>query len=135
MPQVWNNSKFWIWQSSEYGRVLIMWALHSVLNMPEFALTEFSIYLGFHICQNSEYGRVLNMQGLHRVLHMPQNSLITHNTKYGFWIGREYAWICLNFLIMDRVLNMYHTINSVRSLYNLISPYWEIIVFRTRSMI
>ena len=27
--------------NSEYGRVLNMRALHSVLNMPEYALTEF----------------------------------------------------------------------------------------------
>ena len=40
-------AKFWIWQSSEYGWVLNMRALHSVLNMPEYALTELWIYLGF----------------------------------------------------------------------------------------
>ena len=34
-----------IWQSSEYGRVLNMRALHSILNMPEYA--EFWIYLRF----------------------------------------------------------------------------------------
>ena len=30
-----------IWQSSEYGRALNMLALHSILNMPEYALTGF----------------------------------------------------------------------------------------------
>ena len=39
-----------------------MRALHSVLNMSEYALTEFLIYLKFKICQDSEYGRILNMQ-------------------------------------------------------------------------
>ena len=38
-------------QKSKYGkilnRVLNMRALHSVLNMPEYALTELLIYLGF----------------------------------------------------------------------------------------
>ena len=29
------------WKSSEYGRVLNMLALYSVLDMPEYALTEF----------------------------------------------------------------------------------------------
>ena len=31
--------------------------LHSALNMPEYALTEFWIYLAFCICQDSEYVR------------------------------------------------------------------------------
>ena len=39
--------KFWIAQSSDYGRVLNMQALHSVLNMPEYPLPEFWIHLGF----------------------------------------------------------------------------------------
>ena len=30
--------------------------------MPEYALTEFWIYLGFCICQDSEYDRAMNMQ-------------------------------------------------------------------------
>ena len=33
-------AKILIWQSSKYGRVLNVRALHSVLNMPEYALTE-----------------------------------------------------------------------------------------------
>ena len=40
-------AKFWIWQSSECGRVLIMQALHSVLNIPEYILIEYWIYLEF----------------------------------------------------------------------------------------
>ena len=36
-----NIGKFWIWQ------VLNMGALHSVLNMPAYVLTEFWIYLEF----------------------------------------------------------------------------------------
>ena len=52
MPWVLNMPKFCIWQSSESGRVLNMQALHSVLNMPEYA------YLGFSICHYSEYERV-----------------------------------------------------------------------------
>ena len=59
-------------KSSEYGRVLNMLALHSVLNMPEYALTELCMYLTFKICRDSEYGRVLNMQELHRVLNISQ---------------------------------------------------------------
>ena len=42
-----NMSKFWLWQTFEYGRVLNMRALRSVLNMPEYVLAEFWIYLGF----------------------------------------------------------------------------------------
>ena len=41
MPQVLNMAKFLIWRSFEYGRVLSMQSLHGVLNMPEYALTEF----------------------------------------------------------------------------------------------
>ena len=41
MPGVLTMSKFGIWQSPEYDRVLDMSALHCVLNMPEYAWTEF----------------------------------------------------------------------------------------------
>ena len=41
MPRVLNMPKFWISQSFEYGSLLNMRALHSVINMPEYALTEF----------------------------------------------------------------------------------------------
>ena len=37
---------------SEYGRVLNMRELHSVLNMQEYALAEFWKYLRFSICHN-----------------------------------------------------------------------------------
>ena len=64
----------------------------------------------------------------------------------GFWIwqgseyervtqGSKYATIYLNmseFSIIDRVLNMYHTIHSTRSLYKLMSTYREIDVSRTK---
>ena len=41
MPRVLNMAKFLIWQNYEYGRFLSMQSLHGVLNMPEYALTEF----------------------------------------------------------------------------------------------
>ena len=37
------------------------------------------------------------------------------------------------FTIIDRILNMHHTVHIARSLYKLVSTYWEIVVFRTRS--
>ena len=40
-------TKCLIWQSSEYGRVLNMQTLHSVLKLSEYPLAEFWIYLGF----------------------------------------------------------------------------------------
>lgn len=46
--------------------------LHSVLNIPEYALAEFCLFLRFLICQDSAYGRVLNMQDLYMVLNMSQ---------------------------------------------------------------
>ena len=42
-----NMQKFWISQSFEYSRVFNVRALHIVLNIPEYALTEFWIHLGF----------------------------------------------------------------------------------------
>ena len=50
--------------------------LRSAMNMPEYALTEFLICLGFKIYQDSECTRVLNMQELHRVLNMPKYGCI-----------------------------------------------------------
>ena len=46
------------------------------------------------------------------------------------WIGREYAWICQNILIIDRVPNMYHAMHGVRPLYKLMNTYWETDVSR-----
>ena len=116
----------WIWESSQYGKVLNMWALCSALNMAEYALTDFWIYLMFWICQDSECGRVLNMQELHRVLPI-----------YGC-VCLNRAWISLNmseFKIIDRVLNMSQKLHSARSLCKLMSTYWQMGVFRTFSKI
>ena len=45
--------------NSEYGRVLNMRTLNIVLNMPEYVLTEFWMYVfSFLIHQDSEYARV-----------------------------------------------------------------------------
>ena len=41
MTRVLDMPKFLMWQSFEYGRVPNMQVLHSVPNMPEYALTEF----------------------------------------------------------------------------------------------
>ena len=61
------------------------------------------------------------MQELHRALHMP---------KYG-WICLNKTGICLN-MSGSIVINMYCTIHSARSLYELLSTYWERGIFRTR---
>ena len=114
-----NMRKFWIRQVSEYVRVFNIPALHSVLNIREYVLAELWIYLAFQICQNSEYGRFLNTQELRRVVNMPHCG--------GICLNR--TWICPNmseFTIIGRVLNMYHTIPSARSLYKLMGTYWEI---------
>ena len=128
MLSILNMLKFWIYNCSEYSRVFNRQALHSVLYMPEYTLTEFWIHLGFWKCQDSEYGRVLNIQELHRALNMLQ---------YG-WICLNRTWIYLNmseFTIIDRVLNMSQTIHSARSLYKLMISYWKMSVFRTMSKI
>ena len=115
-------AKSWTWegsqyasvtQHSEYVRICLARVVNifSVLNMPD-----------------SKCGSILNMQELRRVLDMPQ---------YG-WICLNRTWICLNiyeFLIIDRVLNKHYTIYSTRSLYKLMSNYWEMGVFRNRSKI
>ena len=91
-------------------------------------LTGFWIYLGFWVCQHSEHGRVVNKQELHKGLNMPRHGSIC--------LIR--TWICLNmfgFTISDRVLDMCNTIQSTRSLYKLMSAYWEISIFRTLSKI
>ena len=103
IPRVQNIAKFWIWQISKYDSALNRWqAIHSVLNMPEYALTEFWLYIRFSICQDSEYDRVLNMQDLHRVHNMPQYDSIC-------LVG---MWICV-ITVIDRVLNISKTIYIV----------------------
>ena len=45
------------------------------------------------------------------------------------WICLNRTWICLKmseFTMIDRVLNIYHTIHSTRSFCKLMSTYWEI---------
>ena len=55
MPPVLKMPNFCLWESSEYGRGLNMWAWHKVLNIPAYALAEFWTYLGFQICQGFKY--------------------------------------------------------------------------------
>ena len=86
------------------------------------------------------------MRALHSLLNMPENCLdIVLNISWvlnmpGFWIwedseyaritqGSKHATIWLNmseFSIIDRVLNTYYAILSARSLWKLMSTYWEI---------
>ena len=40
MPRILNILEFWIWKNPENGEVLNMLALHNVLNILEYALTE-----------------------------------------------------------------------------------------------
>ena len=85
-----------IHQNSEYGRVLNIWTLHGVLNMPE--------YMYLNVSQVLNMPRALNMQELHR------------DKQYDY-ICPNRTWISLNmfeFSIIARVLNMYHTIHTVR---------------------
>ena len=107
-----NMTKFWIWQGSQYP---------SVSRRSEYARICLAWQSSEYIT-GSECASILNMKQLYRVLNMPQ---------YG-WICLNWTWICLKmceFTIINRLLNMYHTIHSARSLKNLMSIYWEI--FRT----
>ena len=119
MPPVLNMSKFWIWQSSEYGRLSVcecyitFWTYQK---MPWQSSEYISQVLNMRGFWNMT--RVLNIQDLHRVLTKPQYDQIFLNTQ----------WICLDiseFTIVDKVLNMSHTTHSARSLYKLMSTYWE----------
>ena len=66
--------KFWIFQSSEHGRFLNMRALQSVLNMPEYALTDISDY---------KYPRILNMAAEYvRIYNNRQGSEHVSNNKW-----------------------------------------------------
>ena len=127
MPGVLNMLKFWIWQGFQYA---------SVRQRSEYAricLDRVDLRISSEYISGPKYARILNMAGfwlhkLHRVLNMPQYS----------WICLNRTWICLNmseFTIIDRVLNMRETILNARSLSTLMSSYWEIGVFRTRSKI
>ena len=60
-----------------------MWALHNVLNMPEYALTELWIYLGSQRCQDSEYVKVVNKQELCRVPNISQHGLKLWISSFG----------------------------------------------------
>ena len=76
----------------------------------------------------SKHATILNMQKLHKVLNIQQYC----------WICLNKTWICLNmseFTIKERVLNMSSKIHSMRSLYKIMSTYWEMGVFRTLSKI
>ena len=98
------------------------------LNTEKFGIWQISQYAS--VTQRSEYvriclGRVMNISW---VLNMP-----------GFWIwlgseyarviqGSKYATIWLNMsqvIIIDRDLNMFHTIYSARLLHKLMSIDWE----------
>ena len=119
MSPVLNMSKFWMWQSSEYGRLSVcefyitFWTYQKMPWQSSEYISQGSKYLGI-----LKYDRVLNIQDLHRVLTKPQYDQIFLNTQ----------WICLDiseFTIVDKVLNMSHTTHSARSLYKLMSTYWE----------
>ena len=68
---------------------------------------------------------------------MPQNGGIWLNMVERVWIGREYAWIYNNRQDSEyaNVLNTFHAIHSLRSLYKLMSTYGDMGVFRRMSKI
>ena len=117
-----NMPIFWIWQSSEYERVLNMKALHCFLNKTKICferVLNISWVLnmpGFWIWQYSEYARV------------------THGSKYATtWLNMSAKDASISeFTITDRVLNMYHIIDSAKPLYKLMITYWKMGVLRTR---
>ena len=111
--------------NSECGRVLNTRALHGVLNMPRYTLTNFQYA---SITRHSEYARIYFHKLRSRVLNM-SGFWIWQGSEYARVLNiRQYGWICLSrtliclnmseFTIIDRVLNIYHTIHSARSTQN-----------------
>ena len=111
----------------EYARTCLDWVLNTGFSMRE-------RYTAFWICQNmpwqsfefisgSKYARTMNM--------------------VWFWYasvtqGSKYATIWLNmseFTITDMILNISHIMHCARTLYKLISTYWEMGIFRALSKI
>ena len=114
--------EFWIWQSSEYCRVLNMQALHSNLNMPDYTLISLDSILNTRILTMARFW-------------ISKKNRIQNILQYD-WKCLNRKWICLTmsrFTIIDRILNMFHTIHSARSLYKIMSTFWELDVFRTLS--
>ena len=112
-----NVAKFWIWKGSQYASVTqragecfdkvlkISWVAW-ILNVPL-----------LWICRSCAGFWALNM---------PQYD----------WTCLNRTWTCLNmfeFTIIDRILNIYYAVHGMRSLYKLMSTYWEISGFRTWS--
>ena len=116
MLGVLNMPKFWLWQSSEYGRVLNTQGLHSILNMPEWAILEFEYILGskyasilnmpewalteFEYILGSKYASILNIleYALTEFEYISGSKYTMILNMAGFWICMSYAgfWICHN---------------------------------------
>ena len=77
-----NMTKFWIWQVSQIASVTQSSGYVSIFLDRVLNISWVLNILGFWIWQGSEYTR------------------ITQGSKYAIaeyvWIGREYAWTCLN---------------------------------------
>ena len=103
-----------------------------ILNIAMFLIWQGSQNASF--TQNSEYARrcldkvlnILNMQ-LHMVLNMPSSGQICQNRMWICSDMLEYVWIYDNKKASEYVsYNKKH-----RSLYKLMSTYWEIGIFKT----
>ena len=105
-----NVSKLWIWQGSQYASVAQHWVCQ---NMP---------WQSCEYILGSKYARILNLAGFW-ICNSYTGFKICHNmVEYVWiWIGLEYAWIS-EFTIIDRALNISHTIYSTLTL-QLISSY------------
>ena len=161
MPGVLNMPNFWIWQSSQYAEavsrrcsVIMVFSLAQVFSCEFCEVSRNTFLYRTPLVSAPEYGRILTCKR-YTAFWICQN-MPWHSSDYilgskyarilnivGFWIckitqGSKYAKILLNmseFMIIDRILNMYHTMHSSRSLYKLMSAYWETDVFRTQSKI
>ena len=138
---------FWIcqnmpWQSSEYilvskyARILNMQELHRVLNMQQSGwiwLNKMWNMLGRH--PHSTYaqrGRGGVTPNLNNCIQGGREGLI-----FVIFVHKYYMDDSLNmseFKIIDKVLNMHHTMHNARSLCMLMSTYWETSIFRIQSM-
>ena len=102
---------FWIWQGSENGRVLNMRALHSVLNMPEYAVNvSCSSSLHFWICiiqytaqgHSTSYNKYLLRDSepsqRSKMEHFEKTiTVFNYFCKYLHLKSLRWFWICVRF--------------------------------------
>ena len=132
----------WMYLNKQNSQYALGAKFDWILNMTKSWICQH--YTAFWICQNMPWQSFEYILGFKNawilIWQGSEYARVTQDSNYvttwlNVWTGREYAWIT-EFSIIDRVQKIYHTIHSARSLYKLMSTYWEIqSLFRTGSKI